>query len=352
MFMTGVGTAAPDTTYTQAEGWRTLQNEPRFLSLTGRSRSLLRKVLLGDNGIETRHLVLDNLQAAFALNPDVLHARFLQHAPTLATAAANRALETAGTAPGEIGALLISTCTGYLCPGLTSYVSEKLGLGPQALLLDLVGQGCGAAIPNWRAAEALLSSGTSKKVLSVCVEICSACFYLDDDPGVLISACLFGDGAGACVFSNEPGGAGRRVRYLAARTLLRPAERDALWMEQRNGMFRNVLSPRVPELAAQAVEEVLSGSLEDAGLTRSQVVAWLLHPGGRVILDHLGRRLHLPETDLAWSAGVMRGYGNLSSASLYFVLKRALDGSAPSGYWWASSFGAGFSCHGQLLEVE
>jgi predicted naringenin-chalcone synthase len=99
-------------------------------------------------------------------------------------------LKDAKCKPGEIDAVLISTCTGYLCPGLTSYVSERLGLRPDVFPLDLVGQGCGAALPNLRAAEAILAAGRAQKVLSICVEVCSAAFYLDDDPGVLISACL------------------------------------------------------------------------------------------------------------------------------------------------------------------
>ena len=120
----------------------------------------------------------------------------------------------------EIDAVLISTCTGYLCPGLTSYVSERLGLRPDVFALDLVGQGCGAALPNLRAAEAILAAGRAEKVLSICVEVCSAAFYLDDDPGVLISACLFGDGAGAAVLANKPQPNRRRVEWKSGSSCL------------------------------------------------------------------------------------------------------------------------------------
>jgi alkylresorcinol/alkylpyrone synthase len=92
---------------------------------------------------------------------------------------------------------VISTCTGYLCPGLSSYAIESLGLRRDVLAFDLVGQGCAAAMPNWRLADSLLAAGACEHVLSVCVEVSSAAMYLDDDPGVLVSACLFGDGAGA-----------------------------------------------------------------------------------------------------------------------------------------------------------
>src|SRR5213075_2477850 len=101
-------------------------------------------------------------------------------------------------------ALIVSTCTGYLCPGLSSNVTQRLGLRSNVLALDLVGQGCGAALPNLRTAEALLESGRCERVLSICVEVCSAAFFLDNDPGVLISACLFGDGARAAILSDTP----------------------------------------------------------------------------------------------------------------------------------------------------
>ena len=176
MFFTGLGTALPAARYTQRECWTAFQASAAYAGLDTRSRAVLKKVLLGDNGIATRHLALDDLHTAFDLTPDTLHARFARHAPVLATQAAERALADAQTSPAEIDAVLISTCTGYLCPGLTSYVSERLGLRSDVLALDLVGQGCGAALPNLRTAEALLASRRAGKVLSVCVEVCSAAF--------------------------------------------------------------------------------------------------------------------------------------------------------------------------------
>src|SRR5262249_37744059 len=159
--------------------------------------------------------------------------------------AAQRALQEAHFTPADIDAVIISTCTGYLCPGLTSYVTERLGLRADVLALDLVGQGCGAALPNLRAAEALLRADC-RQVLSVCVEVCSAAFYLDDDPGVLISACLFGDGAGAAIVSREPAPGRRRVEWKAAGSTLEPASRDLLRFEHKDGMLRNILTPEVP----------------------------------------------------------------------------------------------------------
>src|SRR5450759_1490074 len=109
-----------------------------------------------------------------------------------------------------------------------------------------------------RVAEALLSSGRCRQVLSICVEICSAAFYLDDAPGVLISACLFGDGGGAAVLAAKAITGKRRIQWRAAGTMLSAADREFLRFEQKGGMLRNILGPEVPRLAAKHVEAVLT----------------------------------------------------------------------------------------------
>src|SRR5215510_11391050 len=114
MFFIGLGTAAPAHRYSQKQCWETLLASPEINRLTSRSRAIVKKVLLGDNGIGTRHLALDEISTAFELNPDTLHARFLKHAPALATTAAERALGEAREPVASIDAILISTCTGYL----------------------------------------------------------------------------------------------------------------------------------------------------------------------------------------------------------------------------------------------
>jgi alkylresorcinol/alkylpyrone synthase len=351
MFIIGTGTATPPHRYSQQECWTALKTSARFRELNARSKAILKKVLTGENGMATRHLALDKLDRAFELTPDALHARFIENAPALATLAAERALADSKTSPREIDAILISTCTGYLCPGLTSYVGERLGLRPDVLALDLVGQGCGAALPNLQTAQALVASGNCGRVLSICVEVCSAAFYLDDDAGVLISACLFGDGAGAAVLSPTANG-GRRVKWKSGGSLLKPGDRDVLRFEQKNGMLRNILTPQVPALAAQHVGTVFDETLARGSVARSQISGWIFHPGGRDVLLALREKFQLSSHDVRWSEAVLREHGNMSSPSVLFVLQAALADGVPGGLWWMSSFGAGFSCHGALLEVE
>lgn len=351
MFIIGLGTAAPSTRYTQKECWEALRTSDEYFRLSERARALLRKVLMGPSGIQTRYLALEPLTQAFDLRPDALHSRFSRHAPDLACRSAERALASTGLEHQQIDALLVSTCTGYLCPGLTSYIVERLGLRSDLLALDLVGQGCGAALPNLRTAASLLASGNCEKVLSICVEVCSAAFYLDDDPGVLISACLFGDGAAAAVLSREAHPTRRRVAWTASGSVMRPEDRDYLRFEQRNGMLRNILARQVPDLAAKHAETVLKEVLGPRDLRTSQITTWILHAGGRDVLAAIQQRLDLSPQATRLSASVFSEYGNLSSPFVLFVLRSALDGNLPGGWWWMASFGAGFSSHGALLEV-
>jgi predicted naringenin-chalcone synthase len=348
LFVTGVGTAVPAPRYSQKQCWEALREAPQFGALAAPSRALLERVLLGEQGVRTRHLALERLEDAFEVDPDVLCRRFARHAPQLAEQAARSALARAQVAPRDVDALLISTCTGYLCPGLTSHVGERLGLRTGTLLLDLVGQGCGAALPNLRTAEALVASGRCAQVLSVCVEVCSAALFIDDDPGVLISACLFGDGAAAAVGSAAPRAGARRIEWAGSVSLTDPGERDALRMETRGGLLRNILSRAVPAVAARHARDLF----EQSPVARSEIRQWIWHAGGRTVLDRVRDTFEFDEPTLACSREMLARYGNLSSPFVLFVLDEALRRNAPPGWWWMSSFGAGFSCHGALLKVS
>ena len=350
MFVSGLGTAVPPRSFTQPECWEALQRADRP-ELNARTRAILQGILTHDNGIARRSLAVDTLDEGFDLDPDTLHKRFSTHAPRLASAAARRAIERAGIEPAAIDAVVISTCTGYLCPGLTSYVNEALGLRGDVLPLDLVGQGCAAAMPNLATAQALLGSQRAGTVLSVCVEVCSAAMYLDDDLGVLVSACLFGDGAAAAVLTAAPNRDMRSVRWLSGESATAPEHRDALRFEMRAGKLRNILTLPVPRLAAQYARRVLDSGLERAGVDATSISGWVIHAGGRRVMEEVGTALELDATHLRLSAAVLSEHGNLSSPFVLFVLERALREKAPGGLWWMSSFGAGFSCHGALLEV-
>ena len=251
MYLHALATAVQPATFTPAQCWDIVQRSGVRARLNRRSQLILRSILRSDHGIDTRHFAAPDIERVFDLNADELNHVFRVEAPRLAGRALAAALSQAGVNADELDALFICTCTGYLCPGLSSYVSEQLGLRSDAFLQDLVGLGCGAAIPTLRAASHLLAARPDAVIACVAVEVCSAAFYLDDDPGVLISACLFGDGAAATVWRATPGPGALRCFDFA--TLHLPAERDKLRFEQRDGKLRNLLDRTVPELAAQAV---------------------------------------------------------------------------------------------------
>jgi predicted naringenin-chalcone synthase len=352
MYIQSVGTANPPGRFTKADCLAAFERSEWFAKLDSRAHYIARAVLQRDNGIEARRLAVESLDDVFTIDPNTLALRFLTHAPMLAAQAGATALARTELKSPQIDAVVVSTCTGYLCPGLSGHVVEQLGLRPDCQTYDLVGQGCAAALPNLMLGNALLASGACENVLSICVEVSSAAMYLDNDPGVLISAGLFGDGAGAAVLSREAPKAGRKIAWKDSTSLIDPGQRNALMFEQRDGMLRNVLTRAVPELAADYAQRVLGTVLNRAGLRPDEVATWVMHAGGRDVLQALEQRLNLKPDDLHYSASMLREYGNLSSAFVYFVLQAALADDARSGWWWLSSFGAGFSCHGALLEVN
>jgi len=342
MYLHALATALPPTAYTQAECWDIVQRSEARQRLSRRSLLTLRAILRHASGIATRHFAMPDIERVFSLTPDELNDAFRLEAPRLAACALASALEQACLVAGQLDALLICTCTGYLCPGVTSYVSEQLGLRADAFLQDLVGLGCGAAIPSLRAAEAILAGQPTAVVACVAVEVCSAAFYLDDDSGVLVSACLFGDGAAATIWRGTPGPCGLRCSGFS--TMHQPANRDRIRFEMRQGKLRNLLHPSVPALAAAAVEQLLTGErTRPGGRPISRIIA---HGGGRDVLDAIEQSC--AGYDLAVSRQVLRECGNMSSPSVLFALERALRDGSPDekGDWWLTSFGAGFSAHG------
>jgi predicted naringenin-chalcone synthase len=341
MFLHALATAVPPATYPQLECWEIVRRSSARERLSRRTQLILRTILKGDSGVATRHFAVPGIDGVFDLGADQLNAAFRAEAPRLAGRALVAALAQAGVAPAEVDALLICTCTGYLCPGVTSYVAEQLGLRTDAYLQDLVGLGCGAAIPMLRSVEGILAAHPDAVVACVAVEICSAAFYLDDDPGVIISACLFSDGAAASVWRSRPGPGGWRCHGFD--TLHLPADRDKLRFDQRDGKLRNLLDPAVPQLATAAVSRLFA--TERARENPRRISRVIAHPGGRDVLDAL--EAALPGYPLDASRRVLRECGNMSSPSVLFALEEALRDSAPgpAGDFWLVSFGAGFSAH-------
>ena len=201
-------------------------------------------------------------------------------------------------------------------------------------LADLVGLGCGAAIPTLRAAQGFLAANPNAVVATISVEICSAAFFANDDPGVLISLCLFGDGAAAAIWKAD--GMANDWQAGAFTTTHRPQDREKIRFVNSAGKLKNQLHRAVPNLAAQAVAELFAQRKGHA----DQVLA---HSGGRDVIEALESVLpyHLSET-----REVLRDHGNMSSPSVLFALEKRLTGNHPNDKrLWLTAFGAGFAAH-------
>jgi alkylresorcinol/alkylpyrone synthase len=345
MYLRSIATANPACSFSQAECWE-LANRTLGNRLTSRSMALLRRVLTGETGIGRRHFAVEDIEHVFDLDADSLNRAFVKHAPALAATALERALDRASLRPADIDALFVCTCTGYLCPGVSSYLAERLTMGGHTYLHDLVGMGCGAAIPMLRAAAGHLAAAPGARVACIAVEVCSAAFYIDDDPGVIISACLFGDGAAATIWTADaPTEGGRRCHSFD--TVHQPQNRDYLRFETRNGKLRNLLHRDVPATAAAAVKLLHDRALAAGGATGTV----LAHAGGRDVILAVEQALGSQRLEPTWE--VLRRFGNMSSPSVLFALDQHLsNGGANDDELWLTSFGAGFAAHSCRLTLE
>lgn len=335
MYLRSLATAVPPRSFSQPECWAALQGRGLLDSLRPRSAALLEKILTnGSAGIERRNLALEELGPIFSRSAQELNEGFEREAPLLTGNALTKALERGGFAAADVDALFVCTCTGYLCPGVSSHIAELLGLREDVYLADLVGLGCGAAIPMMRAAQGFLAANPRAVVATVAVEICSAAFYMDDDPGVLISLCLFGDGAAAAIWTTEgnPGD----WQAGAFTTTHRPQEREKIRFVNSGGKLKNQLHRAVPGLAAEAVADLYSRREGEP----DQVIA---HSGGRDVVEALEGVLPF---QLAETRAVLRDHGNMSSPAVLFALERRLTEARPDDRrLWLTAFGAGFAAH-------
>jgi alkylresorcinol/alkylpyrone synthase len=342
MYLQSLATAFPPHAFTQAECFQILNDSGAVDGLRGRSRELLRKVLTGDSGIETRRFSDPDLARTFGRDAGQLHQHFEQHAPRLASEALLKACDLASLKPSGIDALLVCTCTGYLCPGLSSYISEILGLRPNAFLQDLLGLGCGAALPLLETARGLLAANPTATIATVAVEISSAAFYINDEPGVLISLCLFGDGAAAAIWKGETQGG--QFRFQNFRTIHKPEHREKIRFVNVGGRLKNQLHREVPELAADAVSELF-------GMRSGTPEHLIAHTGGRDVIEAIERVI--PAHRLDATREVLRRYGNISSPSVLAALEYSLSTDPESESLWLTAFGAGFAAHcGELHRLQ
>jgi alkylresorcinol/alkylpyrone synthase len=344
-----LATANPSLYVTQQEAFEVFQSHFR---LRADEMSLYRKVLT-EGPIRGRFVAMGSTAEAADDDQDVLVARFLKFGRQIAAQAAADAIQQAGIPPADIGAIVVNTCTGYLCPGLSSYLAETLKLSSSVRPLDIMGMGCGAALPNIEAAANILAAKPGRPVLSVAVEICSATIFMDPDPGVVVSNCIFGDGAAAAVVDVASGhGHSGLVRLLDFESGLLPRYRRNLQYRTEKHKLRNVLTREVPVIGARAVEAVARRLLERHGLAVRDIQHWIVHPGGTQVLDEVARRMDVDKSRLQFSYDIFAECGNMSSPSVLFVMRKLLDEGRPrrGEKGLMLTFGAGFTAFAALVE--
>jgi predicted naringenin-chalcone synthase len=313
--------------------------------LKDRSLALLHK-LLGHPSIEGRHFAIDDPACLIDESRDDRIRRFTAWGVDLACEASSKALDQVGLVPGDIDALVINTCTGYLCPGLSSYVAQRMGFDRRMPTFDLVGGGCAGALPGLMVAEGQLASRGGGAVLCVSVEICSATFQMGDDISLLLSNVLFGDGAAAAVLWAEPEG----LELIGSSTMHLPEEREAIRYVHKNGDLHNQLSTSLPRILAPVVKGTVDSLVGSRNLSIAQIRHWALHGGGDSVITGVGQSLGLTDSQLAPTRRILNRFGNMSSPSSLFVLKDILDsGVSPGEYVLLAAFGAGLTTHASLF---
>jgi predicted naringenin-chalcone synthase len=300
-------------------------------------------------GVRRRHAVASPLaEDVSGWGTGARMVRYVQEALPLGKQAVAGALDAAGLSASEVGLFAVATCTGYATPGLDIRLAGDLGM-PAGLQRLLVGHmGCYAALPGLAAVSDFVTARSRPAVL-LCCELTS--LHLQparDDPAdtdieQVVAHALFSDAAAAVVLEPSPR-RGRRVAAVVARTDASTA--DHMTWDVTDLGFRMGLSPRVPEVLARHVGDVVAELLDGAGLTGEDVAGWAVHPGGPRILDVVRDQLGLAEAQLAASRRVLAEHGNCSSATVLLVLEELADTEGPV---VAMAFGPGLTLYAALL---
>jgi predicted naringenin-chalcone synthase len=256
-----------------------------------------------------------------------------QHAPALAHKAVAE-LELNGEA-ADITHLVVASCTGFVAPGLDQLLAKQLGLRGD-LQRTMVGfMGCSAAVPALRIAQAAVLADSTARVLVVNLELCTLHMQETDDIETALSFMLFGDGASAALVTADATG----LALGDFRSALIPESEDMITWHVGDQGFVMHLSGQVPGKINQALREDNGGLLRGEGT--QAIDLWAVHGGGRTVLDAVQSGFNLPPAALATSRKILRQHGNMSSATIMFVLADMLANADGEKRGLAMAFGPG-----------
>jgi len=305
--------------------------------------------------LEAMQTIVENsqIQRRFCIHPveyiveprplEELSRDYIENSVELGQRVAEDCLKRAGCGPRDIDLLITVSCTGFMIPSLDAYLINRMGFRCDVRRLPVTELGCAAGASGLARATEFLRAYPGANALVISVELPSLTFQRRDiSQANLISSILFGDGAAAALVSGN-GASGPRL--LDTRSYTFPDSLGAMGFDLKNPGFHIVLSRDVPDLIRGRIKELVTSFLGAHGLRQEQMAAFVLHPGGQKLLHYIEEELGLPRELTQPSWDVLRDYGNLSSASVLFVLHEWLTKGklAPGDYGLLAAFGPGFT---------
>jgi len=321
----------------------------RTFSLSGRRLEAVLQVV--DNAkIDRRYSILPVDELIEPRSLTETSRLYRENALALGRSVAQRALDRAGLAPSDIDMIVTVSCTGVMIPSLDAYLANQMGFRANVRRLPITSLGCAAGAAGLTRAWEYLRAYPQATVLLISVELPSLTLQRGDlSQANLISAVLFGDGAAAAVITGRPA---KGPCILDGQSHLFPDSLDAMGFELRDRGLHIVLSKDVPELIRDRIGGLVDDFLARNALERKDLKAYILHPGGQKLLGHIQKELGICDCQVEPSWNALRDFGNLSSASVLFVLHEWLERRQvqPGGRGLLAAFGPGFSAEMLLLQ--
>lgn len=303
--------------------------------------------------IETRYSVLSTSDFfAAAPGTKARNDLYLEAARLLGVDTISRVLAQTNLKPTDIDHFIVTSCTGLDTPGLDVMLAGELGMRSDLRRSALIGMGCYAGVTALDRAMLELAARPASHVLVLALEFCTLQFQLGHKLDDMVAGALFGDGLAAVVIGPETTASSSRPPHLLETMTYNDYQtQDLMGVHLSDTGFQIRLATRVPKLLRQIVPELVADFLQRAGLKLTDIRFWGIHPGGAKILDYLETALELEPEALCYSRQVLRNYGNMSSATIFFVLEAILQQGQPhpGDYALLLAFGPGLTVELCLL---